>query len=85
MLQNGAGAFLRNNGKYLLMLRSSKREIAPNVWSCIGGHKEYTETYTEMIRHFIKTPDSEERIVLGIAGRNTGKLKMNWSILEDFE
>ena len=163
ILQNGAGAFLKNNGKYLLMLRSSNREIAPNVWSCIGGHmetnelndpmetclreikeetgitkdhiynlklryiiirqyrnvirqnyiyygetdttelletdegslhwiyenelveKEYTKTYTEMMRHFIKTPDPEERIVVGIAEKKLGKLKMNWSILEDLE
>ena len=163
ILQNGAGAFLRNNDKYLLMLRASNREIAPNVWSCIGGHmetnelndpmktclreikeeteiangniynlklryiiirqyknivrqnyiyfgetdttelletdegslhwinenelleKEYTKTYTEMMWHFIKTPDPKERIVVGIAGKNSGKLKMNWSILEDFE
>jgi len=47
--------------------------------------KEYTRTYTEMMRHFTKTPDPEERIVVGIAGRLSGKLKMNWSILEDFD
>jgi 8-oxo-dGTP diphosphatase len=47
--------------------------------------KEYTKTYTEMMRHYLKTPDPEERIVVGIAGRHSGKLKMDWSILEDFE
>ena len=163
ILQNGAGAFLKNNGRYLLMLRSPTREIAPNIWSCVGGHmetdelndpletclreikeetgitkenihnlklryiilrqyknklrqnyiyfgetnitdlleteegtlhwihenelleKEYTKTYMEMMRHYIETPDPEERIVAGIAGGNAGKLKMSWSILEDFD
>ena len=163
ILQTGAGAFLKNKGKYLLMLRSSNRKIAPNVWSCIGGHmeagelndpmetclreineetgiareniynlklryiiirllkntirqnyiyfgetditelaeteegtlhwigenelpeREFTKTYTEMMRHFIETPDPKERIVVGTAGRKSGKLKMNWAILKDFE
>ena len=163
ILQNGAGAFLKNKDKYLLMLRASTRKIAPNVWSCIGGHmeshelnnpietclreineetgiskenifnlklryiiirqykntirqnyiyfgettvnelikteegtlhwisenelleKEYTKTYSEMMKHYIKTPDPEERIIVGIAGKQLETLKMNWSTLEDFE
>ena len=163
ILQNGAGAFLKNDGKYLLMLRSSNREIAPNVWSCIGGHmetyelndpmetclreikeetgiskenifdlelryiiirqykniirqnyiyfgetnvttlletnegtlywisenellkKEYTKTYMEMIRHYILTPDPNGKPIIGVAGKHSGKLKMSWAILEDFE
>ena len=162
-LQNSAGAFLKNNGKYLLMLRDSNREIAPNIWSCIGGHmetcelndpmktclreimeetgipqeniynlklryiiirqyrniirqnyiyfgetnitelietnegtlhwipenelldKEYTKTYMEMMKHYTKTPDPENRIVIGIAGKQDNGLRMNWSIMEDFE
>ncbi|MDR0999557.1 MAG: NUDIX domain-containing protein [Clostridiales bacterium] len=163
ILQNGSGAFLKNNGCYLLMKRSSKREIAPNVWSCIGGHmetyelndpiktclreikeetgitedhifnlklryviirryketirqnyiyfgetdkkesvdteegtlhwisekdllnREYTKTYMEMMKHYIDTPDPEERIIVGISGKGNNKLRMSWTILEDFE
>ena len=163
ILQNTAGAFLKNNDKYLLMLRSPTREIAPNIWSCIGGHMEnnelndpmetclreikeetgilkenifnlklryiiirqykniirqnylyfgetnimevldteegtlhwvqkeelldkvYTKTYTEMMKHYMETPDPMGRIIVGIAGKHKNKLKMNWSILEDFE
>jgi 8-oxo-dGTP diphosphatase len=163
ILQNGAGAFLINNGFYLLMKRSPERKIAPNVWSCIGGHmekhelndpmatclreieeetgitkehiynlklryiiirrykniirqnyiyfgetdkkdlintdegtlhwieekelleREYTKTYTEMIKHYAKTPDQNERVVIGIAGKELNQLKMEWVIAEDFE
>jgi 8-oxo-dGTP diphosphatase len=162
-LQNGAGAFLKNNGYYLLMKRSPEREIAPNLWSCVGGHmetyelndpiktclreieeetgikkeniynlklryiiihryknmirqnyiyfgetdkkdlinteegtlhwieenellgKEYTKTYKKMMEHYIKTPDLEERVVIGIAGKELNQLKMEWAIAEDFE
>jgi 8-oxo-dGTP diphosphatase len=163
ILQNSAGAFLENNGYYLLMKRSSERKIAPNVWSCVGGHmesneinnpketclreieeetgitkdhifnlklryiiirlykniirqsyiyfgktdvkeyidteegtlhwilekdllnKEYSKTYTEMMKHYIKTPDKQKRVIICVAENNLGVLKMNWSILEDFE
>jgi len=163
ILQNAAGAFLKNRDKYLLMLRASGREIAPGLWSCVGGHmeaselndpmeacfreikeetgiprekifnlklryiifrqnknvirqnylyfgetsateligteegtlhwipenelleREYTKTYMKMMRHYKETPDPEERIIVGIAGRQSGSLLMNWSILEDFE
>jgi 8-oxo-dGTP diphosphatase len=47
--------------------------------------KEYTKTYIEMMKHYIKTPDPKERVVIGIAGREINKLKMSWSVLEDFE
>jgi 8-oxo-dGTP diphosphatase len=163
ILQNSAGAFLKNKGYYLLMKRSKERKIAPNVWSCIGGHmetyelndpmetclreikeetgiakeniynlklryiiirrykniirqnyiyfgetdkndlintdegtlhwifekelleKEYTKTYAEMMKHYIKTPDPKEQIIVGIARMEMNKLKMNWAIIEDFE
>jgi len=47
--------------------------------------KEYTKTYMKMMQHYLKTPDPEERIIVGIAGKQSGNLFMNWSILEDFE
>lgn len=161
--ENMAGAFLRKNGKYLLMQRSPNRTFAPNIWSCIGGHmeadeinnpfeaclreieeeagikrdnifnlklryiilrqngniikqsyvyfgdtnieklieteegklywinkeelldKEYTKTFAEMMKHYVLTPDLNERIMIGVAGKENNKLKMNWSIIEDFE
>jgi len=161
--ENMAGAFLKKDGKYLLMQRSPNRKFAPNIWSCIGGHmeadeindpykaclreieeetgikkenifnlklryiiirqkenilkqsfvyfgntnidefketeegklywikreellnKEYTMTFTEMMKHYILTPDIDERIIIGIAGKENNKLKMNWAIIEDFE
>ena len=162
VLENGAGAFLQNGNKYLLMKRSPNRKIAPNVWSCIGGHmekgkinnpleacfreieeetgirrinifdlslryiiirqfknivrqnyiyfgktdkmefidtkegtlhwineenileKEYTKTFTEMMKHYLNNKFCE-KIVVGIAGKEENRLKMNWTILEDFE
>ncbi len=42
-LQDTAAAFLKRDGKYLLMKRATGRKIAPNVWSCVGGHIEAEE------------------------------------------
>ena len=162
ILQNSSGAFLKNGTKYLLMKRSPNRNIAPNLWSCIGGHmekdelnnpleacfreiqeetgikrenifniklrylvirqynniirqnyvyfgdtdimeyinteegtlhwvneedlltKEYTKTYTEMVKHYLKNKNYE-KIIVGVAGKELNGLKMNWSILDDFE
>ena len=42
-LRNSAGAFLRRAGHFLLIKRSTDKEIAPGVWSCIGGHMEQGE------------------------------------------
>jgi 8-oxo-dGTP diphosphatase len=43
ILRIGSGAFLRNNDHYLLLKRSPEKDLAPNVWSCIGGHMEENE------------------------------------------
>ena len=48
-------------------------------------NKVYTKTYTEMMKHYIETPDPTERIIVGIAGKHMNNLKMDWSVLEDFE
>jgi 8-oxo-dGTP diphosphatase len=164
ILQNASGAFLINNGHYLLMRRSPTREIAPNLWSCVGGFidekelnnpletclreiteetgitnehifnlelkyiiirrykniirqnyiyfgetdinefknteegtlhwikeeelltLEYTKTYTEMIKHYLKNKNRlNDKIAVGVAGNELSQLKMNWSIVEDFE
>ena len=42
-LRNGVAAFLWNDGNYLLMKRADNREIAPGVWSGVGGHMEPNE------------------------------------------
>jgi len=158
-----AGALLKNNDNYLLLLRSPNRSFAPNLWSFVGGHieenelddpfeacireikeeagidrkdianlklryiilrkhkniirqsfvyfgetnvkelvqtdegilhwvpknellnKEYTKTFMEMMKHYVNTPDLEENIIVGIAGKHENGLKMHWSKLEDFE
>ena len=164
ILENASGAFLVNNGHYLLIKRSPTREIAPNLWSCVGGFMddkelnypietclreiteetgitnehifnlnlkyiiirqyrntirqnyiyfgetdisefknteegtlhwikeeelltlEYTKTYTEMLKHYLKNKNMlDGKIVIGVAGKYIYQLKMNWSIVEDFE
>jgi 8-oxo-dGTP diphosphatase len=163
ILQNVAGAFLINNGKYLLMLRSSDKQMAPGLWSCVGGKmeandlnnpmetclreikeetgidrekiynlelryliirqskniirhsyiyfgetdekkikntnegtlhwipenelldREYSQTYTEMIKHYLQKVSSKNKIIVGIAGNHQKQLKMTWSVLEDFK
>jgi 8-oxo-dGTP diphosphatase len=162
ILQNSSGAFLKNGESYLLIKRSPTRIIAPNVWSCIGGHmgkdeindpleaclreveeetgikrehvynlnlryiiirqykniirqnyiyfgdtdikefkdteegtlhwieeeklleKEFTKTYVEMMKHYLQNKYNK-KIVVGIAGKESNKLNMNWAIVEDFE
>ena len=42
-LRNGVAAFLWNDGNYLLMKRADNREIAPGVWSGVGGHMRPNE------------------------------------------
>lgn len=39
-LLNGAAAFLKRDGHYLLMKRAADKAIAPGVWSGIGGKME---------------------------------------------
>ncbi|MDR2446949.1 MAG: NUDIX domain-containing protein [Treponema sp.] len=58
--------FLKNNGLYLLMKRSPGRKMAPNVWSCIGGHME---------PHEINDP---LEICLREAKEETGITKERW-------
>ncbi|MDR1329970.1 MAG: NUDIX hydrolase [Oscillospiraceae bacterium] len=42
-LSNGAAAFLKRGGDYLLMKRASNREISPGVWSSPAGKIERDE------------------------------------------
>ena len=43
ILRNSVCAFLRNNGKYLLMKRAENRVFNPGFWSGVGGHMEPKE------------------------------------------
>jgi 8-oxo-dGTP diphosphatase len=52
-LENLAGAFLYNNGAYLLLQRSPQKKADPNLWSYVGGHiekEELNEPYKALIR-----------------------------------
>jgi 8-oxo-dGTP diphosphatase len=47
--------------------------------------RKYTATFTEMMKHYVLTPNLDEKIIIGIAGKENNKMKMYWSIVEDFE
>ena len=50
ILNYGAGAFLKRDGHYLLMKRSTDKKIAPGVWSNVGGHAEiYDLIYNQFL------------------------------------
>jgi 8-oxo-dGTP diphosphatase len=80
ILQNGAGAFLKNNNCYLLMKRSPEREIAPNVWSCIGGHMETYE-----LNDSIKTCLREIKEETGITEEHIFNLKLRYIIIRRYK
>lgn len=42
-LSSGTAAFLKRGGEYLLMKRAPNREVAPGVWSGVGGKLERAE------------------------------------------
>lgn len=44
-----AGAFLVQNGRVLLGLRSPTRFAYPSVWDCIGGHARPAESLGEAL------------------------------------
>ena len=46
--------------------------------------KEFTETFKEMIKHFLENK-SNDKIIVGVAGKDKNRLKMEWNVLEDFE
>jgi len=40
--------------------------------------------FTQMLRHYLTTPDAE-RVVVGVAENHNGACSMVWSAIEDFE
>jgi len=42
-LRNTATAFLQNNGRYLLSKRKQSCDVAPGLWTDVGGHLEPRE------------------------------------------
>ena len=73
ILQNGSGAFLINDNRYLLLKRSSTRSIAPNLWSCVGGHMENHEI-NNPLEACIREIDEET----GIKKENIFELKLRY-------
>jgi 8-oxo-dGTP diphosphatase len=47
--------------------------------------KGYTQAYTAMMQHYINNKDKQEKIFVGIAGKTNGKLRINRSMVGDFE
>ncbi len=45
--------------------------------------REYTQTFTQMLRHSVERPDT--RVIVGVAARENGACRMNWTPVEDFE
>jgi 8-oxo-dGTP diphosphatase len=80
ILQNGAGAFLKNDGCYLLMKRSPERKISPNVWSCVGGHMETYE-----LNDPIKTCLREIKEETGITEEYIYNLRLRYIIIRRYK
>jgi 8-oxo-dGTP diphosphatase len=79
-LENLAGAFLFNNGSYLLSQRSPNKKVAPNLWSYVGGHmeeNEINEPYKALIREI-----KEET---GITEDLLSDLKLRYILMEKAE
>ncbi len=45
--------FVKKNGKYLMLHRSSHKKIMPDVWMAPGGHREFNEGLFECARREI--------------------------------
>lgn len=46
--------FVKKNGKYLMLHRSPKKRIMPDVWMAPGGHLEFNEGLFEAAKREIK-------------------------------
>ena len=75
-LQNFATAFLKRDGKYLLMKRSAEKKIAPNVWCSVGGHIEEYEM-NEPEAACMREIEEET----GIKGAQVQNLKLRYVIM----
>ena len=47
--------------------------------------REYTKTFAAMLRHYTARRPNDRRVYVGAAGNDSGKLAMNWTLLEDFD
>lgn len=47
--------------------------------------RTFSQTFTEMLKHYTLHEVEKETIYLGIAQNNEGRLHMHWSRIEDFE
>ena len=48
-------------------------------------NKKYSKEYMEMMKHFINTSDIKNSVYIGIVEKKEKDIKINWSILEDYE
>lgn len=46
--------FVKKNGKYLMLHRSPKKRIMPDVWMAPGGHREFNEGLFECARREVR-------------------------------
>ena len=46
--------------------------------------REFTQTFGAMLRHYIFTPEPD-KVIVGVAENNAGRLRMSWCAAEDFE
>ena len=63
----GAVVWRRNDGKYLLLRRSSTKDFAPGLWECVTGRLEQGESFVQAVRR-------EAREELGLDVRIEGLL-----------
>jgi len=47
-------------------------------------NREYSKTYTNMLRHYINRAQDDRAIYVGVADNDKGRLRMNWSRCEDY-
>ena len=72
ILENSAAAFLKRDGFYLLMKRSSARKMLPNIWSGVGGHidpHELNDPMTACLREIFEETGITENHIFKLALR----------------
>ena len=48
-------------------------------------NREYTQSFTAMLRHYSARDPQDTAVYVGVAGNDNGKLAMTWTRCEDFE
>ena len=79
-LRHGTAAFLRNGDNVLLMKRGQHREIAPGMWSGIGGHFEEYEMNAPYEACYREIEEES-----GIRRNNVFSLELQYILLRRFK